>query len=207
MIIDSPAAMIEFTRVYLAVFYTLVAGFYTVRIVLKKRTDSREVVFAGERFSATWWNHMLFRIFRVLIWMVCLLRWLFPQLDTYLGLLNNWQNVPVILLGNLLLTGGFLFTILIHFSFGKQWTSGINPSGPAALITDGFYQYSRNPMFVSVAIAQVGFFLALPSIFSFICLIVGLCTLRCQALEEEAHLMKYYPQVYPEYMRRVRRWI
>ena len=203
---DLSAAIVEFTRVYLAVFYTGVAAFYTFRILAKKRAGSGEVVFAGERFGATWWNHLLFRAFRMTIWMVCLLRWPFPTVDEYLGIFDALNTWPVVLAGDLLLTSGFAFVVAVHFGHGRHWRSGIDPRGPEALRTDGFYRYSRNPMFVGVATAQAGFFLALPSVFTALCLLIGWATLHRQTLAEEAHLAARFPRDYTEYRSRVRRW-
>ena len=204
---DDSSTIVEFTRVYLAVFYTCVAVFYTARITAKKRAGLREVVFPGERFSSTWWNHMLFRAFRMTIWMVCLLRWFFPGLDSYLGILVSLNAWPIVLVGDILLTAGFLSTLVIHFGLGRQWRSGIDPAGPEKLRTDGPYRVSRNPMFLGVATAQVGFLLALPSVFSAVCLAVGLYTLHSQALAEEKHLLGLHPEDYRHYMGRVRRWL
>jgi protein-S-isoprenylcysteine O-methyltransferase Ste14 len=204
---DSTSTIVEFTRVYLAVFYSFVAAFYAFRIIAKKQVGLREVVFPGERFSSTWWNHMLFRAFRLTIWMVCLSRYFFPDIDSYLGLfvfLNVW---PIVLAGNILLTAGFLFTVVIHFSLGRKWRSGIDPNEPAKLITNGIYKFSRNPMFLGVATAQVGFLLAMPSVFASVCLIVGLYTLHSQTLAEEAHLIKLFPKGYRKYMGQVRKWL
>ncbi len=204
---DNSITIVEFTRVYLAVFYSCVAVFYALRITAKKRSGPGEVVFAGARFSATWWNHRLFGAFRFTIWMVCLARWLFPPIDNYLGMfvaLNVW---PVVLAGNILLTAGFVFTLGVHFSLGRQWRSGIDPGGPEALRTDGFYRFSRNPMFLGIAVAQVGFFLALPSVFSSVCLGVGLYTLHKQTLAEETHLGVRFNNDYRQYREAVPRWL
>ncbi len=171
-----------------------------------KRAGLREVVFTGARFSSTWWNHMLFRAFRLAIWMVCLFRYFFPGLDNYLGILDNLVVWPVVLAGDILLAAGFFFTVAIHFSFGSKWRSGIDPDEPEQLTTDGFYRFSRNPMFLGIAAAQIGFFLALPSVFSCVCLLVGLLALYRQALAEEAHLGKLFPEAYAQYMGRVNRW-
>lgn len=197
----------EFTRIYLAIFYSVVAVFYTTRIILIKRSNSREIIFTGKRFCSTWWNHITFRFFRVTIWLVCVLRLIFPEVDNYLGILEKLQKTEVIFTGIVLLTLGFISTIMIHFKLGKQWRSGIDPNGPSNLVSNGWYRYSRNPMFVCVVIAQLGFFLAIPSIFSLVCLIIGLYTLNSQALAEEKHLSSQYPKEYKDYSSRVRRWI
>lgn len=197
----------EFTRVYLAVFYTSVAAFYTLRIILMKQTNSKEFVFAGKRFGKTWCNHATFRFFRAAIWLVCLSRLFYPALDNYIGIMDGFNSVPVILLGLFLLTVGFSSTIIIHLRLGEHWRSGIDPSGPTKLITDGIFQYSRNPMFVFVAMSQFGFFLALPSYFSLTCLVIGLYTLHSQTLEEEKHLKQIFPETYDNYAAKVRRWV
>ncbi len=204
---DSSAAIVEFTRVYLAVFYSGVAAFYATRIAVKKRDESCDIVFPGLRFSTTWWNHRLFSVFRMTIWMVCVARCFFPALDSYLGLFVGLNVGPVLLAGNMLLTVGFALALGVHFSLGRQWRSGIDPAGPTELRTDGFYSISRNPMFLGVATAQVGFLLALPSVFSAICLLVGWYTLHQQSLAEEAHLMRTFPSGYARYKNAVRRWL
>ena len=150
---------------------------------------------------------MLFRAFRLGIWMVCLFRYFFPGIDEFLGLIVVLSIWPIVLAGNILLTAGFLFTVAIHFSLGRSWRSGIDPDEPERLTTDGFYRFSRNPMFLGIATAQLGFFLALPSVFSAVCLVVGLYTLHSQTLAEEAHLQKAFPRDYRHYSGHVRRWL
>ena len=254
---DSQLDITEFTRFYLAAFYTFVAVFYTVKVLVNKhqnnrpssnqagiqlstrhdsqlntrhdsqlntqhdsqlntqhgtqhnrlRENQKELIFTGERFCSTWWNHMTFRVFRATIWMVCLARLFFPNVDNYLGMLFFSESFSIVLLGNLLLTLGFMMTVIIHFKMGKQWRSGIDPSGPKKLITDGFYKFSRNPMFLSIALSQFAFFLALPSLFSLLCFIIGVIALYRQILSEETHLLQQFPEQYNIYSTKVRRWL
>lgn len=204
---EPSTAIVEFTRVYLALFYTFVAVFYTLRIAMKKRRGGQEVVFPGAPLCATWWNHMLFRAFRMTIWMVCLFRWFFPGVDDYLGIFTELNVWPVVLPGIVLLTAGFGLAMAVHFDLGRQWRSGIDPTGPERLRTDGYYRYSRNPMFVGVAVAQLGFFLALPSVFAGICLLFGWYTLYQQVLAEEDHLRDRFAGDYERYRGNVRRWL
>lgn len=204
---DDVSEITEFTRLYLAVFFSFVAVFYTVRILRMKKTVGQALVFPGKRFCSTWWNHMMFRFFRVVIWMICLWRLFFPSIDTGLGLFESLQHFMVILSGNVLLTLGFVFTIGVHFSLGAGWRSGVDPEGPVKLVSTGAYKYSRNPMFLGVAISQAGFFLALPSVFSLVCLCFGLLMLHRQVQAEEHHLSEQFPQAYEVYAARVRRWL
>lgn len=204
--LESTPEIIDFTRWYLAVFYTFVAVFYTIRVITAKKNTQNEMVFAGARYCDTWWNHMTFRLFRVSIWMVCVFRLFFPATDNYLGMFASLEHQITLLLGLSLLTIGFLFTLIVHYSMKKKWRSGIDPKGPETLITDGFYRYSRNPIFVSVGLSQLGFFFALPSVFTLVCLVLGLFTLYKQTIAEEQHLVTIFHDDYKVYQRKVRRW-
>jgi len=62
-------------------------------------------------------------------------------------------------------------------------------------------------MYLGIVAAQVGFFLALPSIFSLICLVVGLIAIYRQTLVEEAHLTHRFSTQYKEYKLLVPRWL
>lgn len=201
------SAFIEFTRFYLAGYFTFVAVFYAVRMSAKKRAGIHKVVFPGETFSSAWWNYAFFRFFRIAIWAVCVFRCIYPSLDSTIGYFDSLNFWPMILLGNLLLTGGFFATMIVHMGHGSSWRSGVDPQGPEQLITDGLYRFSRNPMFLCIAIAQLGFFLALPSVFSLICLAFGWYTLYGQTIAEEGSLKIHFPDEYARYITNVRRWI
>jgi len=200
--------VVDFTRIYLAVFYSFVAVFYTGRIIIKqRRSETKSVVFPGERFCCTWWNHMTFRVFRAVIWAVCLLRLAFVDFDHYLGVISFLNSAAIITLGNVLLTLGFLSTIAIHLLLGKHWRTGIDPNGPSSIRTTGVYRLSRHPMFVSIMLSQLGFFFALPSVFSLTCLVIGVIALQRQSVAEETHLLTVYPTQYHAYRAQVSKWL
>ena len=204
---DSSILILTISRIYLAIFFTLVAVFYTWRILSKKKQEGHEIVFPGKRFCSTWWNHIIFRFFRAAIWLVCLVRVPFPEFDYYLGVFTPLYHSAVIITGILTLSLGFVITLFAHYSLGKQWRSGIDPDGPGKLVTEGMYSFTRNPMFMGIGIAQLGFFLALPTIFSLLCLIVGLTTLSLQTKAEELHLSETFKKDYLRYQSNVSRWV
>lgn len=204
----SDQQMVDFIRGYLALFYTGVALFYTVRILLKQKQPAAvKVIFPGQRFASTWWNHMSFRLFRAAIWGVCVIRLLDNDFDAYLGTFYVLNTATMLSLGVILLTAGFIATVLIHFSLGKYWRTGIDPNGPAHLRTTGIYSYSRHPMFMSIMLSQLGFFFALPSLFSFICLGIGVLAIQRQSVAEEKHLLSIYPDQYSKYQQQVSKWL
>ena len=205
--LDDSTSLVEFTRIYLAIFYTFVAGFYTFRIIYKNRNTPSGVVYPGDKFCSSWWNHMVFKFFRAAIWFVCVVRVFVPELDSYLGLFSIFNGWPGVLFGDILLSAGFILTMFVHFHMSELWRSGIDPKGPHELKTSGLYEYSRNPMYLGIVAAQVGFFLALPSIFSLACLVIGFIAIYRQTLVEEAHLTHRFSTQYKEYKLLVPRWL
>lgn len=106
-----------------------------------------------------------------------------------------------------MLMSGFTIAILTNLQMNKAWRSGIDQNNTSELITQGLFARSRNPAYIGVAFAQIGFFLALPSIFSTICLIVGLTALRIQVMLEEQHLKQTFGTQYVVYKQNVPRWL
>ncbi|GAA58387.1 hypothetical protein P20652_0241 [Pseudoalteromonas sp. BSi20652] len=109
--------------------------------------------------------------------------------------------------GNVMMASGCALSMVVHYAMGSLWRSGIDPKGPKELKTTGLYDYSRNPMYLGVAFAQLGFFFALPSVFTLLCLAIGLTALYRQTALEESHLVVSFPLEYPEYIKRVPRWL
>jgi len=193
-------------RYFLAGFFTFVAVFYTALILYKKRTH-QPVVTMGPTYSCHWWNHLAFRVFRATIWLVSVIIAFYPPAFNYL-LPFEWLLLqPLQWTGVAFLLLGFGIAVGANFSLGNQWRSGIVNNANHDLIEHGLYSISRNPGYIGVAIAQVGFFLALPCLFSMVCLLVGLAALRQQTHLEEDFLNARYKNRYLAYQNLVPRWL
>tara|TARA_Y100000780_G_scaffold220763_1_gene228374 strand:+ start:1945 stop:2547 length:603 start_codon:yes stop_codon:yes gene_type:complete len=193
-------------RYFLAGFFTFVAVFYTALILYKKRTH-QPVVSMGPTYSCHWWNHLAFRVFRATIWLVTVVIAFNPAVFKYLLPFGWLLLAPLQWSGAGLLLLGFTLAVGANFSLGKQWRSGIVNNAKHDLIEHGLYSISRNPGYIGVAIAQVGFFLALPSLFSLVCMLVGLAALRKQTQLEEVFLNARYKDRYLAYQNLVPRWL
>jgi len=192
-------------RLFLAGYFTFVAGIYAIRLMLGK--PRQRLLFIGSFRSTHWWGHVTFRVFRILIWGVCLARVFYPGLDRTLGLFTILLQPGLQFFGVLLLIGGFALAVAGHVNLAEQWRSGIDPDGPTRLVSSKLFSLSRNPMTVGILIAQVGFFFALPSVFTLVCLLVGSTAVINQVRLEERHLQKKFPHEYRQYSTTVPRWL
>ncbi|GAB3014147.1 hypothetical protein GCM10027098_05600 [Bowmanella dokdonensis] len=196
-----------FNQLYLAAFYTLVALFYTLRIKLfRPQAPSCEFVHMGKSGTLHWWNHLTFRVFRILIWGVCVARLIWPQMDAWLIFVPLSAIPVVVICGMLMLASGFALAIWGNLLLSGLWRSGVDSQGPGRLVTHSLYRYSRNPIFIGVMLGQLGFFLALPGWFSLTCLLVGWTAVGVQIYLEEQHLQEKLPVEYGQYRRNTARW-
>ncbi len=118
----------------------------------------------GERFSQHWWNDVTFRVFLVSIWAVCVISLFEPAADQYLMRFTGLDIPQLMWAGAAFMVLGFGLAVAANFSLGKQWRSGVDSTATQQLVSHGLYNISRNPAYVGVAIAQAGFFMALPSL-------------------------------------------
>lgn len=101
-----------------------------------------------------------------------------------------------------LLSGGtpaIFFTRPLGFLLGEE---------PVGLVRNGFYRYSRNPMYLGVALAVFGQALLYSS---WLVTIYGAVLCACFQLVvvflEEPHLRRTRGEAYEEYLRQVPRWM
>jgi len=197
----------SFAAFFLAVFYSAVALFYLVFAKLRKREHKGDsMIHMGERYSRHWWNHLTFRFFRIAIWSVCVLRLSFPAIERWLVPVPSIQEDWIVFAGLGFLSLGFILAVCGSLSLSGAWRSGIDDAACEQLVTTQFYAFTRNPTFVGVRLAQLGFFLAWPTVFSLVCLIVGWLAVSVQIELEEAHLQKRFGDSYSNYQREVGRW-
>jgi protein-S-isoprenylcysteine O-methyltransferase Ste14 len=197
----------DVTRWFLALFFVGVATFYTVRILLLKRRTGTSPVFGGRPGTLHFAAHAAFRLFRVAILAVCIGRLVWPDLDRFLVPINALWQPAVLLLGVGLILAGFAFVVAVHFFMGRDWRSGTRDAEPTRLVTSGPFALSRNPMMLGVMAAQLGLFLALPSLFTLICLAIGLWAVVAQVAVEERLLRRKHGAAYDAYVARTPRWL
>ncbi|MFB2764148.1 methyltransferase family protein [Marinobacter shengliensis] len=193
-------------RTFLGIFFLMIGLQFSARTLGLYARMGFSHIHYGARGKATWWHRHIFNVFRAAILLVCLAR-IFVDLDGWLGVFAWLYHGPVLLAGAVLLLASFTAVNYLQAYMHEDWRSGIAPTADKArLLTHGPYSRSRNPLFLAVMTGQLGFFLALPSVFSLVCLVAGVLVITRQAKEEEKALAQRFGQDYEVYRARVPRW-
>ena len=108
--------------------------------------------------------------------------------------------------------GGVILLLLLDTGAMLRFRRHGTPFNPArdakALVTDGPYRFTRNPMYLGMGCAYAGAALAAGALWSLALLpLVLLIVDRAIIPREESHLAQSFGTAYERYRRRVRRWL
>jgi protein-S-isoprenylcysteine O-methyltransferase Ste14 len=192
-------------RYFLGIFFLMIGLQFTGRALgLYDRTGVSHIHY-GQSGSKGWWHRHIFNGFRAVILGICVGR-IFVDLNPWLGVIG-WLYHPVVLLaGMVLLLVSFTLVNYLQAYMHNDWRSGAD-AGTGMLLTEGPYRRTRNPLFMAVILGQLGFFLAMPSVFSLVCLVVGATVIMRQARVEEGVLEARFGEQYRQYRDKTPRWL
>ncbi|MBL8339155.1 MAG: isoprenylcysteine carboxylmethyltransferase family protein [Rhodoferax sp.] len=111
--------------------------------------------------------------------------------------------LAVALLGGIVSTAGAR-----AFRRVRTTVNPLHPERASSMVTSGIFRFTRNPMYVGIALVLLGFFLAFGALSAILGLpaFVGYIT-RFQILPEERILEAKFGSAYAAYRARVRRWL
>tara|TARA_B100000963_G_scaffold191976_1_gene167047 strand:+ start:456 stop:896 length:441 start_codon:yes stop_codon:yes gene_type:complete len=116
---------------------------------------------------------------------------------------ETWQYI-----GSALMALAFATILLAARSFRKHETTIIPDGQPSLLLESGLFAYSRNPIYLAMAVLLIGSGLAIGQIWALI--IVPIFVLLVQQIwivKEEENLEVEFGQFYRNYKMKVRRWL
>lgn len=101
----------------------------------------------------------------------------------------------------------FLLPAIVQFIRSKTTVNPYTPHKSSALVCDGVYRFSRNPMYLGMALCLAAFasYLENPFCFVFVFGFAWYMT-RFQIRFEEAALAEKFESDFADYCKRVRRW-
>jgi protein-S-isoprenylcysteine O-methyltransferase Ste14 len=128
----------------------------------------------------------------------CLLNWLHPlQLP-----------LPLHIAGGILILAGDVFGLWGVHAFHRAGTA-VRPDRPVtALVTDGPFQYTRNPLYMALTTIYIGITLSTGVLWFLVTLVPVLVVMHWKIVRrEEQFLEAKFGEVYRDYKTRVRRWV
>ena len=94
------------------------------------------------------------------------------------------------------------------FARYKTTISLLKPSDATALVTEGMYRYSRNPMYLGLLLLTIASTIWFGTWFGIIINILFIFLINfLQIVPEEEALLEIFNEEYEEYKKNVRRWI
>jgi len=115
---------------------------------------------------------------------------------------------PRYLAGAVLAAGGFVMILMGSRRFLAAGTN-IPPSLPTtALVTDGIYRRTRNPLYLGTTLIYLGLGIAAGSIWAIVLVVPLLWIINTGVIaREERYLERKFGDAYRAYKARVRRWV
>ncbi len=141
-------------------------------------------------------------LFCVIIWAISTLTYVLP-----VSIISQQQGL---LSAVILLILGFSFAISggISFRMAKTTVNPLKPETASALVTSGVFKYSRNPMYVGLAIILLAWTIYLAAPFGLIGVLGFIAYIqRFQIVPEERAMHKLFGDEFEAYQSTVRRWL
>lgn len=99
------------------------------------------------------------------------------------------------------------FIFIAQMQMADSWRVGIDEKQHTPLVTHGLFNWSRNPVFLGMLAALLGFFLVAPNAFTLLLLGLSYTSIQIQVRLEEPFLRAQHGAAYEQYCERVRRWV
>src|SRR4029079_17905261 len=97
--------------------------------------------------------------------------------------------------------------VTAQLDMGASWRVGVDEGARPGLVAAGLYRFSRNPIYVALIGALIGYAAMLPTWLSLALLVGTVGAIRIQVKEEEDYLLRTYGNAYAQYARHVGRFV
>jgi protein-S-isoprenylcysteine O-methyltransferase Ste14 len=146
----------------------------------------------------------------LLVWMVELLLYafhadfrIFPSpLDLQLV-----SSLAAKIIGAGLSALGLIVFAMAYVSFGDSWRVGFDVKNPGALVTNGVFSISRNPIYLFLDLWFIGTFLINGTVVFLLFAGLAVAAIHWQIRQEESFLSNLYGQAYRDYCRQTGRYV
>ena len=111
-------------------------------------------------------------------------------------------------IGGAIIVAGLVLLVFAGGLFKKADTDLIPFKDVRALVTDGVYTFTRNPMYLGMALVQLGCAVTVGATTALLVAPIFMVIIELRFIRpEEEMLRRLFPEEFPAYCQRVRRWI
>ena len=110
--------------------------------------------------------------------------------------------------GGMLIVIGLVLLVSANGLFTRAGTDVIPFRNVTTLVTSGVYRYSRNPMYLGMAAVLLGCAITVGAATALLVTPVFMAIIELRFIRPEEEMLRgLFPEEYPAYCRRVRRWL
>lgn len=189
--------------IFFIIYFLLV--FVLRSFLLWKKTKVNPLTF-NQADDAHGYNGKVFSIIMVIELIVISIYAFVPDWQEYLLPFWYLENETVAYVGWVLLILSLVLVWLAQSNMRESWRIGIDEVNKTELVTEGFYSFSRNPIFLGIMIANIGLFSVLPNAFTLMIIALSTVSVNTQIRLEEEFLDKSFGKEYKLYRSNVNRW-
>lgn len=114
-----------------------------------------------------------------------------------------WQ-----LIGGVIIVIGLVLLVIANGLFTRAQTGVIPFRNVSALVTEGIYRYTRNPMYLGMVAVLLGCALTVGATVALFIAPIFAVIIELRFIRPEEDMLRgLFPQDYPAYCERVRRWL
>jgi protein-S-isoprenylcysteine O-methyltransferase Ste14 len=148
-----------------------------------------------------------FKLVMIALFVFCVINLLLPNLSAFFGTFTLPYSSVFSAFGWILMVVALFVTLKAQNDMKTAWRIGIDKQVKTDLMTSGLFEFSRNPIFLSMRASLLGLFLVSPSTVTALFACLGEVFMQIQVRLEEVHLFGLHGEKYTQYQQRTRRWL
>ena len=200
--------MIDYTRIVLPIYFVLYIFLLVIaRTIIVRKKIGKSPIALKNADDANGLIALYLKTSIILLGIYVMLSSLIESTTAFLLPIHILESGIIKIAGMVLLAISLMWTYMAQTNMRDSWRIGIDEEQKTALVTDGVFRFSRNPIYLGMITTIAGLFLATPNAFTLLLAITTWLLIQIQIRLEETFLLNEHGDQYLIYKNQVRRFI
>jgi protein-S-isoprenylcysteine O-methyltransferase Ste14 len=200
--------MIDYTRIVLPIYFVLYIFLLVIaRAIIVRKKIGKSPIALKKADDANGLIALYLKTSIILLGTYVMLSSLIESTTAFLLPIHVLESGIIKIAGMALLAISLMWTYMAQANMRDSWRIGIDEEQKTALVTDGVFRFSRNPIYLGVITTIAGLFLVTPNAFTLLLAITTWLLIQIQIRLEETFLLNEHGDQYLIYKNQVRRFI